>query len=289
LRQDPNFRGAHFYAPGHFYSPLLDISGVGTGDRVLPYDGPEYWENVPLREAGQRAYYEALLHLPQPQFPERRSAGHRYFWRNNWFPLGDAITLSGVIRQERPARIVEVGSGFSSAAMLDTLDQAGHIATLALIEPFPERLDKLLRSEDRARCRLLQHRVQDVPPGVFDELAAQDILFIDSSHVAKVGSDLTFLLLRVLPRLQRGVLVHFHDIFYPHSYPLDWIREGRAWNESLFLRAFLIGNREFEILAFNPFAAATFPELFRDAPGFLEHPGSSLWLRKTGPADSGSV
>ena len=68
---------------------------------------------------------------------------------------------------------------------------------------------------------------------VFDRLEANDVLFIDSSHVAKVGSDVTFILLRVLPRLKPGVIIHFHDIFYPYSYPVNWIREGFAWNRQI--------------------------------------------------------
>lgn len=81
--------------------------------------------------------------------------------------------------------------------------------------------------------------------------------------------------------MKPGVLIHFHDVFYPHSYPVEWIRKGWAWNESLFLRAFLIGNSSFQIVAFNAFATSEFPDLFRHiAPGFLDYPGGSLWLRK---------
>ena len=116
---------------------------------------------------------------------------------------------------------------------------------------------------------------------MFDQLEAQDLVFIDSSHVAKIGSDVTFILLRILPRLKRGVLVHFHDIFYPFSYPLSWIREGRAWNESLFLRAFLVGNSQFQLVAFNSYAGYSFPEVFRDRfPAFLNKTGGSMWIRK---------
>ena len=124
-------------------------------------------------------------------------------------------------------------------------------------------------------------RVQEVPLSVFDQLEAQDILFIDSSHVSKIGSDVTFIMLRILPRLKRGVLVHFHDVFYPFSYPVRWIREGRAWNESLFLRAFLVGNSQFQLVAFNSYAGYSFPELFRDRlPAFLNNTGASIWIRK---------
>ena len=147
--------------------------------------------------------------------------------------------------------------------------------------PFPDRLNALLTAADRARSTVLVQPVQSVPLAVFDRLEERDILFIDSSHVAKIGSDVAFLLLRVLPRLKRGVLIHFHDIFYPYSYPAGWVREGRAWNESLFLRAFLLGHPAFEIVAFNSFAGRAFPEIFRAGfPPFLDNTGGSIWLRK---------
>ena len=117
---------------------------------------------------------------------------------------------------------------------------------------------------------------------VFESLEAGDILFVNSSHVAKIGSDVAWLLLRILPRLKPGVLIHIHDMFYPHSYPEDWIKRGYAWNESLFLRALLLGHAGFEIVAFNSYAAQAFPELFRTRlPAFLTTSGQSLWLRRT--------
>ena len=88
-------------------------------------------------------------------------------------------------------------------------------------------------------------------------------------------------ILRVLPRLQPGVIVQFHDIVYPFSYPAEWLCEGRAWNESLFLRAFLLLNNAFKVIAFNSYAVQVFPELFRNRVSeVLENRGGSLWLRK---------
>lgn len=248
----------------------------------MPFDGVECWEHIDLRPQEQRNYYEDLLDrfsfLP---FPSQKTEGYRYFTDNEWFVLSDAFTLSGIIRKEKPRRIVEIGSGFSSGVMLDTLSQTDESAALTFIEPFPDRLHSLLSSSDRTSSTILVQPVQEVSLSVFDQLDAQDILFIDSSHVAKIGSDLTIIFLRILPRLRRGVLVHFHDIFYPFSYPVSWIRDGRAWNESIFLRAFLIGNRDFHVMAFNPFAGYSFPELFRDGlAGFLNNTGGSIWLRK---------
>jgi hypothetical protein len=281
LTMNPNLRGSTLYPPGHFYSPLLDIRNLLPTDQAISHDGSECWEQVQLNDQKQRLYYQELLdQFSDFPFPARSTSPYRYYTENVFFPASDAFTTSGIIRKEKPRRIVEVGSGFSSAVMLDTLDQAG-TAALTFIEPFPERLRTLLSPDEISSSSLLVHPVQEVPLSVFDQLEAHDILFIDSSHVAKIGSDVAFLLLRILPRLKRGVLVHFHDIFYPFSYPMDWIRNGRAWNESLFLRAFLIGNRDFEVMAFNSYMGHSHPDLFRDRfPDFLRNTGGSIWLRK---------
>lgn len=278
----PSWRGATYYLPGHFYSPLLDLSGLKPEETHLPFDGPEYWECVELRLREQREYFEDLIdHYPAPDFPQKRTEGRRYFSDNGFFGFADAFTLSGIIQKERPRSIVEVGSGFSSSVMLDTLEHIGETAKLTFIDPFPERLQSLLSPQDKLMTEILARPVQEVSLDVFDQLEARDVLFIDSSHVAKIGSDVTHLMFRVLPRLKPGVIVHVHDIFYPYSYPIGWIREGRAWNESLFLRAFLVGNQEFEILAFNSFAGQAFPEIFKDKlPKFLKNTGGSIWLRK---------
>ncbi len=271
------------FAPaGHFYSPLLDRRAIAPDDTFYGADGVEFWEHINLRKEEQLSFYTDIQKiLPKIQFPKKQVETSRYYSDNCMFALSDALTLSSIIRLTSPSKIIEIGSGFSSAVMLDTLDNSDTSTQITFIEPFPDRLNALLTSRDHNRTNLINTPVQQVDISLFDELDANDILFVDSSHVAKVGSDVSFLLLRVLPRLRAGVIVHFHDVFYPFSYPIDWIREGRAWNESLFLRAFLVGNSDYEIVAFNSFAAFTFPELFRThCPEFLENSGGSIWLRK---------
>jgi hypothetical protein len=282
----PNLWGVLAFPPDHYYSPLLDIESLGPNECNMPFDGEECWEQIELRPDDQRSYYEDMLdRFPLLPFPSQKTRNYRYFIDNVWFTLPDAFILSGIIRKEKPRRIIEVGSGFSSAVMLDTLEQTHESAQLTFIEPFPDRLYSLLSPGDKPSSTILAKRVQEVPLSLFDQLEAQDVLFIDSSHVAKIGSDVTFLLLRVLPRLKPGVLVQLHDIFYPFTYPISWIREGRAWNESIFLRAFLMRNPDFQIMVFNSFARHSFPKIFRERfPGFLNDTAgssaSSIWLKK---------
>ena len=279
---NPNSKGTDCFAAGHYYSPLLDLKGLSPGQDGYPHDGIENWEHIDLRGAEQRAFYtDALINQPPLAFPVHKSPVYRYFSKNDFFPISDAYTLSAMIRRFQPKQIVEVGSGFSSAVTLDTLDEVNLTSLLTFIEPYPERLYSLLSKADKASARIIEKPVQETPMSVFDQLEANDVLFIDSSHVAKVGSDVSFLLLRVLPRLKPGVFIHIHDICYPYSYPYSWIYEGRAWNESLFLRAFLQGNPAYQVVAFNPFAAFTFPEVFKATfPEFLKSSGGSIWLQK---------
>jgi hypothetical protein len=182
----------------------------------------------------------------------------------------------------QPKRIVEVGSGFSSCVILDTAELFldGKVEC-TFVEPYPERLLSLLRLEDRGRVQILVKRVQDVGLESFLALERNDILFIDSSHVAKIGNDVNYLLGEVLPRLRPGVYVHVHDIFYPFEYPESWIREGRSWNEAYILRAFLAFNLAFEIVLFNTFLERFHRGIFeREMPLCLRNEGGSIWLQR---------
>ena len=153
-----------------------------------------------------------------------------------------------MLRFHRPNKIIEIGCGYSSACTLDTVDRyLNGDCQLTFIEPFPQRLLDLI-GDAAKRVRILDHPVQDTPLGIFEELSSGDILFIDSTHVLRPGSDVCFELFQVLPRLARGVLVHFHDMFWPFEYPRSWIvQENRSWNE-LYVRAFLMYNKAWEIV-----------------------------------------
>lgn len=275
-QRHPNWRAVGLFPPGHFHSPLLNI------EHGITHDGKECWEHVPLHDTEQRRLYRELLDRNPPlSWPAHPGNTYRYNFDNGWFPLADAFTLSALIQRLRPRRIIEVGSGFSTAVMLDTLDHYHLSTALTLIEPDPSRLQTLLRDQDQLRLDLISKLVQDTPVETFDQLEAGDILFIDSSHVAKAGSDVTYLFLRILPRLKPGVWVQVHDIFYPGSYPEAWVKEGRAWNESLFLRVFLADRAGYAVRAFNAYAHQTFPaEFWQPYPAVGASHGCSFWMER---------
>ena len=133
----------------------------------------------------------------------------------------------------------------------------------------------------RSRVRIINQPVQYIPMDLFADLKSGDFLFIDSSHVSKVGSDVNFLILEVLPRLPVGAFVHFHDIFWPFEYPAEWIGHGTAWNESYLLRAFLMFNTNFEIVLWVPYCAKRWPELIEERmPNYMINIGAAIWIRR---------
>ncbi|MDQ3777149.1 MAG: class I SAM-dependent methyltransferase [Pseudomonadota bacterium] len=238
---------------------------------------------VELNARSQQALLRTLrpYYADQP-FSAQAATGLRYYFENDFFSYADGIFLYSLLRHLRPRRFVEIGSGYSSALALDVNDLFLHGRTqMTFIEPNAQRLLSLLRPEDRARTRLHEKLVQDVPLSVFAEVKRGDVLFVDSSHVVAFGSDVNWILFEILPRLPSGVYVHFHDIFYPFEYPDLWIKQGRGWNEVYMLRAFLQYNRDFEIMLFAHYLGQTQRDfLAAHMPVCLSNAGGSLWLRR---------
>ena len=191
--------------------------------------------------------------------------------------------LHCMIRYLRPKRIIEVGSGFSSCVTLDTNQLFfGNSISTTFIEPYPSLLLSLLKETDKNSAKIISRRVQDVDMAEFEALAANDILFIDSTHVSKVSSDVNCIFFDILPRLATGVHIHFHDIFYPFEYPKEWLLEGRAWNEAYMLRAFLQYNKSFEVVLMNTYMEHFHESFFKEnMPLCLNNRGGSIWIRKT--------
>jgi predicted O-methyltransferase YrrM len=269
-------------SPGHFYSPIPSIEEVRAREAELFGPPPPSLLAIDLREDAQVALVRDLARFyDELPFPRTQSPESRY-WFENWaYSYADAIFLYSMLRHLRPKRAIEVGSGFSSAAMLDTADRWLPETSFTFIDPDTSTLDALLRPGDRERVTIIRSRLQDVPLTTFDVLAANDILFVDSTHVSKTGSDVNRIVFDILPRLAPGVHVHFHDVFYPFEYPKEWVYEGRAWNEDYILRAFLEYNNAFDVVLFGTWLAQFRRELLVELmPLTLENPGGSLWLTR---------
>ncbi len=285
------------FRPGHFYSPYLnadDPSVVAAmeleAQPTTPLDELGIDEREVLRWFERIAeHYDATRGKEQP-FPKDSTAGRRYlYYANPSFSLADALALLAVMTTARPRRYIEVGAGHSSCAALDINEHyLGGTAEMTFIDPHPEKFHQLLANFPDDRQRIVPSRLQDVPLERFAALESGDILFIDSSHVAKTGSDVVDYMFRILPVLRPGVFVHVHDIFYPFEYPWRWIaEENRSWNEAYLLRAFLHSNPRFRVLYFSDWIFKCRRDLFETRmPLCLLNAGASLWMQTV---DSGSV
>ena len=272
------------FPSGHYYSETPNLSELlADAPRIWPSSPPPTLPGIDLNVGHQLAVLEEVAQYYHEQpFTDERQEGFRYYFANDLFTYADALYLYGMLRRVQPQRIFEVGSGYSSAVTLDTNQRfLGGKLQCTFVDPEPERLYSLLTEEDRRSVEIIPARIQDVPVTRFDALEANDILFIDSSHVTKAGSDVNYLVFEVLPRLKPGVYVHIHDIFYPFEYPQEWLEDGRHWNEDYLVRAFLINNSAFEIEIFANYLFQFHAErLAQLMPLVLKHVGLSLWLRR---------
>lgn len=272
------------FPAGHYYSPLPSLQELKARETSIWGEPPHILPGIDTNVAGQLALLARLAPygaaFPFPALPQ---PAWRYHSGNDYFAKQDGMVLYSLLRTLRPQRLIEVGSGFSSALVLDTNERVSNSQiACTFIEPHPERLVSLFTPDDHKRVTLLRQPVQDIPLATFAALAANDILFIDSSHVSKTGSDVNWLVFQVLPSLACGVYVHFHDVLWPFEYPKMWALGGRAWNEAYLVRALLQDNAAWEIALWAHFLFLFYPESVQAAlPGYPGgRRGSSLWLRK---------
>ena len=272
------------YPSGHYYSPIPSYDELERDQarifdlslRKLPgvdidADRMREW----LRKFAPFAAEYPYTETPDPAL--------RFRLENSTYSRGDAMVLYSMMRVNRPARIIEIGSGLSTWLMLDVNERFfdNHIR-ITTVDPYPSTMREGLHAGDEGRLEVVAKRIQDADVGMFEELRANDILLVDSTHVSKCDSDVNRIILEILPKLRSGVFVHFHDVFWPFEYPKQWLMEiGVAWNEMYQLRAFLQFNSAFRIEFFSDYAANFLkPEVEAAIPLFMKGMGSSLWLRR---------
>lgn len=266
---------------GHFYSPLTD-------PEALRRDAPRLWPErspdplIDFRDDAQRALLREVLPPLLAEFDYPMTADddrYRFHHGNGQFAGADALMLYALLQHWRPARMIEVGGGYSTLLAADVNRRfLGGGLQLTTIEPYPR--DFLQGLPGLAALRV--ERVQDTPDAVFAALGAGDVLFIDSSHVLKTGSDLTHLLTRVLPRLHPGVRIHLHDLFLPDDYPPQWaIEENRGWNEQYAVHAMLANSDRYRIVFAVHFALTRLADDARPVFGSCAghaYQGGSFWI-----------
>ncbi len=267
--------------PGHYYSPVPDLGEIRRQADRIYVRRPGPLTGLDLHEEEQLALFTTLAPLAKDvTFNADPGPDRRYFTNNPAYGVGDAVITQAILRHLRPARYLEVGSGWTTALALDTSDQwLGSGLRVTCIEPYPHDLLNLLRPTDDVE--VIASPVQDVDVARFGELEPNDVLFIDCSHVVKTGSDAHHLVTRVLPAVPVGVYIHIHDIFWPFEYPEVWIEEGRAWSEAYLLHAFLLYNDAFRVVLFNDWLTQWHRERIAGAvPALAPGAGGAIWLRR---------
>ncbi len=271
--------------PGHYYSTIPDEKTISQRLTSITDISMDTLPGINLNIRQQKALFNHLSkYFADMDFTPHFNNKNRYFYENDMYAYGDAAILYGMLRHFKPKRMIEVGSGYTTALMLDTKD--AHLPKLKLtcIEPYPDRLFNQLKPQDTKSFTLLKTGLEDVDLKLFDSLAENDILFIDSSHVSKLTSDVNYYMFNILPRLKPGVLIHIHDIRWPFEYPIEVIQEKRYWNESYVLRAFLQFNSQFNIVIWPSYLQARHPHLINKFDLFTHDqfgPGANIWLRRT--------
>jgi hypothetical protein len=264
-----------------FYSPIPELGR-------LP---PDWWERVDelpgidLALDRQLEFVAQRLAAPMAEFDPPTRAGEdpfAYATDNGSYPALDAAVLYAMVRALKPARIVELGSGHSSLVTAQAVRRNagdGSPCSYEAYDPYPS----VVSGELPGLTALHRTAAQELPHALFETLGADDVLFVDTTHTVKTGSDVNFIVLDVLPRLAPGVVVHVHDIYLPFEYPRGFAEAfGLYWAEQYMLQAFLSKNPGYEVLVANvALGRLRGEELRARLPATTQDfGGSSIWLRR---------
>lgn len=276
------------FPPGHFYSVIPDIE-----NEVLNWEpkylGIDYDDNNHIEVLDELNNYLTKF---DKEFGiegnvENLKSQYKYSLNNSAFALLDGRMLHYYLQKDKPKHYVEVGSGSSTLLALNTKEMFNLDLEIVCIEPYPS--PHLIKLAELGKIKLIRDKVQNVDLSWFKNLSPNDIVFIDSSHVVKVNSDVLYEFRDILPVLKSGIRIHFHDIFLPYEYPVDWLRKGRFWNEQYFLYTFLQYNSKFKIDFCCQYARYKFSDkLYKIQQNTYEHlvkkrplpiAGGSIWLK----------
>lgn len=258
-------RWGYHIRPIHYYEPIADFREI-TADQInerRTYPAIDFgWDHQLALLNDLAAYHEEVKALD-------------FDFDNDFFSGLDAASYYAMIRHLQPRRLIEIGGGYSTRIAAKAMAANGN-GKLTCIEPYPERLNGTA-----CDVELIQKRVEELDVSFFSNLAANDILFIDSSHTVKFRSDVCFEFLEVLPRLAPGVWVHVHDIFFPHDYPAEWLINRRlALNEQYLFEAFLSFNKTFAPQLSNYWLSLDRSEDARRLWPGNNNRASSFWMKR---------
>lgn len=265
---------------------LSTVLGVSRKGYFIPH---RYADRLPPRRAdGYPALRPLFDAAPHGEMLDRLAAHAAHLraigkdeppaprWNQGWFPPMDAAVAYAMVRRTAPARIIEIGSGHSTRFLARAIADGGLDTALTIVDPAPRAAILGLPLTHHASV------LQDTDPGLFDTLGADDILFVDSSHILMPGTDVDLVLNDIWPRLPDGIVVHFHDVFLPSDYPPEWT--WRGYNEQSGVAALLAAGGA-DILFASQFCTdvvlnGALPEPLASLPRLDGAVDTSLWLRK---------
>lgn len=262
MQSEPSIpdRWGYHIRPIHYYEPIPDFRAITLEQITRRREFP----GIDFRWGDQLTLLNELT-----AFRDELST-IEFDFDNGFFSGFDAAVYYSLIRYFKPQRVIEIGGGYSTQIAAKALRGNGH---LICIEPYPERLNGVGPSVE-----VIQKRVEEIDVDFFSCLEANDILFIDSSHAVKFGSDVCYEFLELLPRLVPGVWIHVHDIFFPHDYPAEWLIERRmALNEQYLLEAFLSFNEKFQVALANYWLCLDHAD---EAARLWPNGGASFWMKR---------
>ncbi|MBN1185857.1 MAG: hypothetical protein JXB49_26485 [Bacteroidales bacterium] len=277
-----------FVPPGHIYSPIPSSKNFKISERINQdvFEGLKFNEQKQLDLLTTLCNYEHLI----PEFPDYPKENYRFFYRNNYFSYPDVSILICALLHFKIRKIVDIGGEkISPALILDLNETLFKDNPIELIVIQPELLASNI-DQNNENLTIIKENIQDVDRSIFKDLQENDLVFLDTTHNIKRGSDVNYIAYHILPILGKGVKVHLHDIYYPFEYPKEYFFEGKYWNEIYFWKAFLMFNEAFEIELFNSyfehkyrdFMDKSFSKYFNGIKGELaiQGMGSSLWLKR---------
>lgn len=233
--------------PRHFYSSIPDIRTLRAS---TSWRRPRSMVGVAGLDLQSQIGYLRELLPPEVQERLRTRDVYRLACEQNGatgYGPTEAALLYAFLATRQPRRVVQVGAGVATAVMLAAADDFDLQPMITCVDPYPTGM--LQRLAAQGRIDLVQSRAQDVPLELLTDLAAGDLLFVDSTHTVKPDSEVNRIILEVLPRLVQGVVVHFHDISFPYDYPRDLLDETLFfWGESTLLHAYLADNPRVRVL-----------------------------------------
>ena len=273
----------YFIRPIHYFEPLPDFSMI-TLEQVLKRRN---FKHINLDWKLQLDYVEKLEKYTNEiqAIANKTDANIHFDFYNNAYRELDAAIYYALIREIKPSRVIEIGSGhstFIANLAIKKNEQEGNVGHLTCIEPYPPKF----LVDQKLNIELIQTKLEDIDLNFFDKLQSGDMLFIDSTHTVKFNSDCVREILDILPQLPKGVFVHIHDIFFPYDYPCQWlIEDRRAWNEQYLVEAFLAYNPSFKVILANNWLTIDYPErvanIWKDVLKCKDtHNAGGLWIRK---------